>query len=301
MDLNELLFFVRVVEAGSFARAARALGTSNSTLSRKIADLESRLGVRLLQRTTRTLSLTNAGRIYYENAARIVIDIEEAERAVIELQAAPRGLLRITAPVGLNFLGRMVSTFLQRYPKIELSMTCTDRVVDLVDEGFDLAIRAGNLPDSSLVAKLLAHERWLLLASPAYLEKQGTPKEPSDLEDHACIVFSGGRSGQASWRLERGDVSYHARPEAKLMANDIDIVKEAALDGLGVAMLPASRVVEDIRLGRLSRVLTDWQAPKAPISIVYPSSLHLAPKVRAFVDHMSEQMTPPPWELGPGV
>lgn len=301
MDLNELFIFVRVAQAGSFAAASRALDIPKSTLSRKVSELEERLGARLLQRTTRKLSLTHAGRIYFDHAARIVSDIEEAERSVTEMQEVPRGLLRVTAPVGFKFLGGMVTGFLSRYPEVEVTISCTDRVVDLVDEGFDLAIRAGKLADSSLVAKLLGYERWLLVSSAKYLEGSDTPKVPADLESHASIVFFGGRMERTQWTLERDGTSCQVRVTSRLAANDIDMVKEAALAGLGIAMLPASRCIDEIRMKRLVRILPDWQAPATPIHIVYPSSRHLSPKVRAFIDHVAEHMSPPPWELGPGV
>lgn len=301
MDLNELLIFVRVAQTGSFSQASRALDIPKSTVSRKVSGLEERLGARLLHRTTRKLSLTDAGRIYFEHAARIVSDIEEAERSVAEMQAMPRGLLRITAPVGFTFLGGIVTKFLERYPEVEVTMSCTDRVIDLVEEGFDLGIRAGKLADSSLVAKLLGHERWLLVASANYLEGSDTPKVPSDLDSHACIVFFGGRMERTQWTLERDGTSCQVRVPSRLVVNDIDMVHEAALAGLGIAMLPAFRCIDDLRMKRLVRILPEWQAPATPIQIVYPSSRHMSPKVRAFIDHVGEHMTPPPWELGPGV
>lgn len=301
MDLNEIYLFAKVAEAKSFAKAARDLGIPKSTISRKVSELEERLGVRLLQRTTRKIGLTDPGRIYFDYAARIVSDIEEAERSVIDMQEVPRGLLRITAPVGFSFLGGMVTSFLRENPHVEVAMTCTDRVVDLVAEGFDLAVRAGNLQDSSLIAKLLGFERWMVVASPDYLEKAGTPKAPADLDSHGCIVFSGGGMERATWTLEDGATLLKIRIPSRLVTNDIEMVKEAALTGLGIAMLPASRCVDELRLKRLHRVLPALQAPPTPIHIVYPSNRHLSPKVRAFIDHMSARMTPPPWEVGPGI
>lgn len=299
MDLNEIVIFTRVAQAGSFAEAARMLHMPKSTVSRKVSDLEERLGARLLQRTTRKLSLTAAGRVYFEHAEKVVAQIEKAELSVTEMQEVPRGLLRVTAPVGFTFLGCIVSRFLTRHPQVELTVSCTDRVVDLVEEGFDLAIRAGKLADSSLVAKLLGYERWMLVASSDYVDEHGAPEVPSALESHDCIVFFGGGMERTVWTLERDDTKVQVRVPSRLVVNDIDMVKAATMAGLGVAMLPASRCMEDIRMKRLCRILPEWQAPATPIHIVYPSSRHLLPKVRAFVDHMSQQMTPPPWELGP--
>lgn len=299
MDLNQIVIFAKVAQTESFAGAARELSLPKSTVSRKLSDLERHLGARLIQRTTRKLSLTDAGRSYYEYALRIVDEIAAAERAISELQEAPRGLLRITVPIGFRFLGCMVARFLARYPEVEVALSCTDRVVHLVEEGFDLAIRAGHLEDSSLVAKLLGHERWLLVASPTYLQTIGSLERPEDLERCRTIVFFGGRIERTTWTLTRGGASHQVGLDSRLVVNDIDMVNEATLAGLGVGMLPASRCVEDIRMKRLVRVLPDWHMPAVPIHIVYPSSRHLSPKVRAFVDHMSESMSPPPWEVGP--
>src|SRR6266850_380335 len=176
MDLNEMLVFARIVQAGSFTAAAAALGMPKSTVSRKLSELEERLKARLLQRTTRKLSLTDVGRTYYDYCVRIVGEIEDAERAVSSLQETPRGLLRVTAPINVAFLGPIVSDFLKRYPEVRLELFCTGRAVDLVEERFDLGIRAGVLADSTLIARSLGSVRWFLVASPAYVEKRGRPR-----------------------------------------------------------------------------------------------------------------------------
>src|SRR4051794_6644985 len=178
MDLNEMLVFTRVVQAGSFTAGAAALGMPKSSVSRKVSELEERLKARLLQRTTRKLSLTDVGRIYYEHCARIVSEVEDAERAVNSLQETPRGLLRVTAPTNFAFLGPIVSDYLKRYPEVRVDLFCTGRTVDLVEERFDVAIRAGALADSSLIARSLGSAKWLLVATPAYLKKRGRPKSP---------------------------------------------------------------------------------------------------------------------------
>jgi len=180
MDLNETLVFARVVGTGSFTTAAAQLGMPKSTVSRKVSELEERLGARLLQRTTRKLSLTDAGRIYYEYAARIAGEVEDAERAVGSLQGTPRGLLRVTAPIAAAWLGPIVTDFLERYPEVELELFCTGRTVDLIEERFDLGIRAGALADSTLIAKALGKSKWFLVATPGYLKKRGRPRSPED-------------------------------------------------------------------------------------------------------------------------
>src|SRR5713101_7275743 len=189
MDLNEILVFARVVQAGSFTAAAAALGMPKSSVSRKVSDLEERLKSRLLQRTTRKLSLTDVGRTYYDYCARIVGEIEDGERAVSRLQEAPRGLLRVTAPINVAFLGPIVSDYLKRYPEVRLDLFCTGRTVDLVEERFDVAIRAGTLADSTLIARSLGSAGWLLVATPAYLKKHGRPRTPEDLKKHDCMFF----------------------------------------------------------------------------------------------------------------
>jgi DNA-binding transcriptional LysR family regulator len=198
-----------------------------STVSRKIADLEARLGARLIQRTTRRLSLTDAGRTYFEFAARVVAEIDEAERAVGSLQTVPRGRLRVTAPLNFGFLGAIAAGFLDRYPDVELELVCTDRVVNLVEEGFDVAIRASALADSTLVARSLGHVGTLLVASPGYLDRRGRPREPKDLSKHAAVVFgAGGERGK--WRLRQKGRGAEVTVAPRLVVNDFDALEEAA-------------------------------------------------------------------------
>ena len=298
MDLNEILVFARVVQAGSFTRAAAELGMPKSTVSRKVSDLEERLKSRLLQRTTRKLSLTDVGRTYYDYCARVVGEIEDGERAVSRLQERPRGLLRVTAPVNVAFLGPIVSDYLKRYREVRLDLFCTARAVDLVEERFDLGIRAGTLADSTLIARSLGSARWFLVATPAYLKRRGRPRSPDDLKKHDCLLFGTGIDN-AGVGLENADTSVQVALSARLMVTDMDILHAVAAAGLGIALLPASRCAEDLRAGRLERVLADWNAPSTPVHVVYPSTRHLSPKVKTFVEHLHERMTPPPWELDP--
>jgi len=298
MDLNEMLVFARVVQAGSFTRAAAKLAMPKSTVSRKVSELEERLKARLLQRTTRKLSLTDVGRIYYDYCARIVGEVEDAERAVSSLQDTPRGVLRVTAPVNAAFLGSIVGAFLKRYPEVRLELFCTSRAVDLVEERFDVAIRAGTLADSTLIAKSLGRVDWFLVATPAYLKRRGRPRSPEELKKHDCMFFGTGLDG-ISMRFDKGDRSVQVAPSARMVVTDTDILHAAATAGLGIAILPAFRCVEDLRAHRLERVVPDWSVPSTPVHVVYPSTRHVSPKVKSFVDHLHEGMTPPPWELGP--
>lgn len=300
MDLNEILVFTKVVEAGSFVGASRALDMPKSTVSRKLSELEARLGARLLQRTTRRLSLTDVGRAFYPHAARVVAEAEEAERVVGRMQEVPRGLLRVTAPLNFGYLGPVVASFVARYPELRLEMVCADRVVDLVEEGLDVAVRAGPLADSALIARSLGVIRNYVVASPAFIDKHGAPKEPEELERFDCIVFGAGAE-RSSWTLRRERKTLSVKVRARFSVNDFDFIDEAAQAGLGIALLPVFRCIEPLRTRRLVRVLPQWCSPETAVHALYPSTRHLSPKVKAFVEHLRERMTPPPWELGPAV
>jgi DNA-binding transcriptional LysR family regulator len=295
MDLNEIVVFSWVVQSGSFSGAARELGLPKSTVSRKIAALEERLGARLLQRTTRKLSLTDVGRAFFDHARRVVEEAEQAEQAVSRLQEAPRGLLRVTTPINFGQLGPMAASFLARYPEVELEIVCTDRVVDLVQDSFDLAIRAGQLADSTLVARSLGVLRSYAVASPAFLERRGRPAEPSELTRYPCCVF-GANPTPNTWRLHSGSKTVAIEVRPRLTVNDFDFLHDAALAGLGIALLPEFRCFDDLRAKRLERVLHDWCSPDVPVHAVYPTRRHLSPKVKALLDHLAEHLNPPPWE-----
>jgi DNA-binding transcriptional LysR family regulator len=289
LDLNEIVVFARVVQAGSFTAAARQLELPKSTVSRRVADLEERLGARLLQRTTRRLSLTDVGQTYYQHAARVLAELEAAELAVTRLQEVPRGLLRITMPLNFGHLGPAVSSFLERYPEVEVEVVCADRIVDLVQEGFDLAVRAGPLADSTLVARSLGAMRRLAVASPAFVSRYGAPKEPEELAGLPCVVF-GADPSRTRWSLQSDEriVSVTVRP--RLTVNDFDFLDEAARAGLGVAMIPDFRCVAPLRSRHLVRLLPDWSSPGVPVHAVYPSTRHLSPKVTAFLEHLRTQL-----------
>ncbi len=298
MDLNEMLVFARVAQTGSFTTAAVDLGMPKSTVSRKVTELEARLKARLLNRTTRKVSLTDVGRTYYDYCSRIAGEIEDAERAVGNLQEVPRGVLRLTTGPNVAFLGPILNDYLRRYPEVRIEVFCTGRTVDLIEERFDLAIRAGMLSDSTLVARSLGKVRWFLVGTPAYLKKQGRPRSTDDLKQRDCIMFGTAPSG-ATLRLENAGKTVHVEPPARLIVNDFDLVHAAALAGLGLALLPAYLCLDDIRAKRLERVLRDWEAPAVPIQVVYPSARHISPKVKTFVEHLQRRTTPSPWEVGP--
>jgi len=298
MDLNEIAVFTRVVQAGSFTAAARALGMPKSTVSRKVSDLEARLNARLLQRTTRKLSLTDAGRTYFDYGARIVNEIEAAESAVGSLQETPRGLLRVTAGPNSDWLGEIIADFLKRYPEVQLELLCTGRSIDLVEERFDLGIRAGVLADSSLIARSLGSVTWFLVATAGYLKKRRRPRTPEDLKTHDCLIFGAG-SMAVNLRLQSDADSVQVAVTPRLLVSEMDVAHSTAIAGLGIALLPAYLCIEDLRARRLERVLPDWSAPSTPVHVVYPTARHLSAKVKAFIEHLQKRMTPPPWELGP--
>lgn len=292
--------FVKVAETKSFSEAARRLRSSKSVVSRQIAALEAELGARLFQRTTRSMTLTEAGRGYFERAARILADLEDANLSVTQLQAAPRGQLRVNAPMsfGLLHLAPALPDFLLRYPDVDVDISMNDRFVDLVDEGFDLAVRIGNLADSSLVARKLAPARRVVCASPAYLKARGVPASPDDLKAHDCLCYNSIPMSH-DWRFvaENGQ-PWPVEVRGRLSANNGDTLKVAALKGLGFANLPTFIVGSELQAGTLVTVLDKFVAQDLAVNAVYPHSRHLSPKVRAFVDFLAERFGPRPyWDL----
>lgn len=292
MDFNEIFVFAKVVQAGSFIGASRELRMPKSTVSRKVSDLEERLGARLLQRTTRRLSLTDVGQAFFQHASRVVAEAEEAELAVTRMQDIPRGLLRVTTPLNFGHFGPVVASFLKRYPEVQVEMVCADRIVDLVAEGFDIALRTGQLADSTLIAGNLGVLQSYVVASPAFLEQYGIPNDPVDLERFDCVVFGSG-TNRASWKLHRSGKTIAVNVRARFIVNDFDFIDEAARSGLGIAMLPSFRCVDHLRAHRLAHVLSDWCSPAIPLHAVYPSTRHLSPKVKALLDHLRHHLTPP--------
>lgn len=289
-DLDAAALFVKVIDAGSFRGAARALGVPKSTVSRRIAALEERLGARLLQRTTRRLGLTDAGVAYHRQAAQAISVLDDAERAVSALQEAPRGPLRVTAPVlfGVLFLPDLVAEFLDRYPEVQLSLDLTDRNVDLVEEGYDVAIRAGALADSSFVAHKLGGTPFQLFASPAYLRARGTPTRVEDLAEHDCLVL--GTQTQAVWPFRGARRAHQVAVRGRLAANNFLLLRDAAIAGLGICRIPGFLAIEAVRRGRLVTVLDGEQQDPTPMSVLYPSARHVSPKVRAFVGFLRARL-----------
>ena len=292
--------FVKVAETKSFSEAARRLRSSKSLVSRQISALEADLGVRLLQRTTRSLTLTEEGRAYHAEVTRILADIEVANAAVTQSKVAPRGRLRVSAPMsfGILHLAPILPRFLARFPEVELDLSLNDRYVDLIDEGFDLSIRVGRLAESSLVARRVAPFRMILCASPDYLGRHGTPKAPEALKQHQCLCYST-NSLTPEWRLQKPDGSpWPVQIAGHLHANNGDVLRVAAIEGAGIAYLPSFIVGADLQAATLVSLMPEFVPQDAAIYAVYPNSRHLSPKVRAFIDFMLEVFGPRPrWDL----
>ncbi len=296
MDLNDIVVFTKVVETKSFTGAADALGLPKSTVSRKLAQLEERLGVRLVQRTTRKLALTEIGEAYYERCSRIVADIAAAEQLVTDMQSTPRGRLRVTASVDFStrFLGEIVAEFLAQHPEINVELEATDRVVDLIEDGFDLAVRFGQMPESTLIARKLCSLHLILCASPAYLARRGSPQTVEELDEHDHVLFTPVPRNQ-TWTLANGEASYEFGRPARLATNNYGAVVDVARAGGGIALISEFMVTEEIQNGQLVRVLPDWQTRPTDVHAVYPARQNVPPRLTLFLDHLAKSLNPPPW------
>lgn len=295
---DEMSVFVNVVREGGFSAAAKVLELTPSAVSKQVSRLEDRLNVRLLNRTTRQLSMTEEGETYFQRATAILADIEEAESLVADRHGSPSGMLRVTSSItfGRHQIVPLMPEFLNAFPDVRLQLSLSDNVVDLVQERFDVAIRVADLNDSSLVARRLAVDRRVVCAAPSYLERYGTPQSPETLRDHNCLVIMNIPS-MRDWELIFGGTARKIHVEGRFETNSGVAVHEAALDGIGIAQLPAYLVAPDLKAGRLVSFLEDRVAEGKTIYAVYPHTRHLSPKVRAFIDFLVAKLTPiPPWE-----
>jgi DNA-binding transcriptional LysR family regulator len=285
--VTSLSVFAKVVELSSFAAASRHFGLSPAMVSKHIQALEERLGARLLNRTTRRVSPTEAGRAFYERATRILADLDEAEQAASALQATPRGLLRLNGPLsfGVRHLAPAIADYLAASPEAEIDVTLSDRVVDLVDEGFDLAIRIARLADSSLIARRIAPCRIVACAAPSYLKMHGAPRRPADLAAHNCLGYSYAAL-RNEWRFAGPDGVESVRVAGRLNANNGDVLRLAALRGAGIVIQPSFLVGDDLASGALVPILPGYVPDELVIQAVYPHSRHLSVKVRSFVDFL---------------
>lgn len=292
LNLNDIVVFARVVEAGSFTAAARLLGMPKTTVSRRIAALEREFGVRLLQRTTRSLNVTDAGRLYYEQSSQALRTIEGANLQLAEARAEPSGIIRISAPVGFggHFLSNAIFDFLATYPKTKVELCLTDDTLNLVENGIDLAFRTGILPDSTLIARKLGSTHRILCASPNYLARHGVPLVPADLARHHCVI-AGSSIANLHWVLEGLHGQETVTVSGRFAANEMQAVTAAAIAGCGIAQLPFQVAELFIKDGRLRRVLDDYTTPVGGLYVVYPSSRHLSPLVKAFIELAGERWT----------
>lgn len=295
---EDMRTFVAVVEAPGFAGASKRLGFAKSAVSRRIQDLEDRLGSRLLYRTTRRLSLTEAGTEFYHRSLRILADVQEAEDVASKGASEPIGRLRISGPMsfGILHLAPVIGEFMKRYPRVNVDLDLNDRSVDLVEEGFDMAIRIGRLKDSSLIARRIAPIRLAVCASPDYFRERGKPKTPQDLQDHPTLIYSYDEGGR-SWKFKNNAV---VELRSALMCNNGDALREAAIAGCGVAYLPTFIIHGAVAAGKLDICLSEYAASPAPrdtlaLYAVYPSTRNLSAKVRVFVDFLVERFGDDPY------
>ena len=295
-DLQRMAIFARVVDDKSFSAAARSLNLSKSVVSKQVTQLEKSVGARLLNRTTRALSLTEAGAVFYEHCSRIVEELEEAKLAVGRLHSEPRGLLRISAPVafGRLHIATALPPFLAAYPDVRIDMVTTDRFVDLAEEGYDVVVRIVSQPAPNCVARRLAPVNRKMVATPAYFERYGVPQKPSDLENHNCLTYTY-FNPQDPWKLRGPDGDISVRASGNLRVNDDDVLSEAVMHGLGLALLPTFIIGKALQAGRLRSVLSEYIPLERHIYAVYLPNRFVSAKVRAFIDFLLERFGPEPY------
>ncbi|MBL8741263.1 MAG: LysR family transcriptional regulator [Myxococcales bacterium] len=294
VDLHDVQALVSVIDSGSFTKAASRVGLPKSALSRRVTRLEQSLGVRLLQRTTRSLSLTEAGAEYHRRATLALGQLSEASDVAVEANQEPAGLIRVTGPVdvGTSFLAPALVEFVKLYPKVCIEVDLTPRFVDLVAEGFDLAVRAGKMRDSSLVARMLGKSRGLLVASPDYIAQRGHPKDVADLVNHECILFRP-VNGAQTWVLEGPEGEVRVTVRGALAGSDFPFIRSAALAGAGIALVPLGAIYEDLMAGRLVGVLVPYEGLSGAIHLVYPSARYLPLRVAKLRDFLLERLKMP--------
>lgn len=294
--LQAIEVFVKVAELKSFTAAAAALDLSRTLVSDRVRDLEDDLGVRLLQRTTRRVALTEPGAAFLERVRVGLAALEEAAAEAASLSIEPRGVLRVNAPVSFGFrhISPAIGGFLERYPQVRVELALNDRVVDLIEQNVDVAVRIGELRDSSVVARKLASCRVLICAAPTYLKRHGAPKHPHDLKDHPCLSYTYMQNGE-DWRFTRGDESVTVRVEARMRSNNGDAIVAAAASGAGIALQPDFIAGPMLRDGALVEILPGWRAAEFGVYALYPQGQFLPAKSRAFIDYLVEAYVRPPW------
>ena len=294
--LTQMRTYATVVATGSFTAAAERLGISKALASKYVGQLEERLGVRLLHRTTRRLNVTESGQAYYLRCRQLLEDFDDLEAAITRQQQAPQGHLLVSAPTNFGelHLTRLVAGYLERHPGVSVELVLADRYVNLVEEGFDLAVRIGELADSSLIARRLAPTRITAVASPDYLAAAGTPEHPRELNGHSCIIDTNLGSGDL-WPFQQHGRRFSVRVAGRFRVNNALAARDMAIDGQGIALCPAFVTVDALRDGRLQTLLTDFEQGEQGIYAVYPHHRHLAAKTRSFVEYLLEQFRQPPY------
>ena len=294
LSTDDLILFAVIAEQGSLVRAADHLCLPKATVSRRLANLEARVGQKLLLRTTRRLALTEFGREFLEHCQRVAEEAAAASDFVNSQQVQPRGRLRVSVPsdYGQSFpLSHAIATFIEQYPAVQLELDMSSRRVDLIGEHYDLAIRMGTLDsDSTLVARKIGEQRFGLYASPIYLSLHAAPQKPDDLLQHQAVRLLTAKGKAIAWHLMRGKQIWEGNPSGRITVNALGMIQQLLLDGVGISMLPESFVAEDVRLGRLVRLLPDWECPVVPAWAVMPTRRYLPAKTRMFLAHLEEFM-----------
>ncbi len=289
--LNGIEFFVQAAEARSFSEAGRVLGISSSAVGKSVARLEERLGVRMFHRSTRSITLTAEGALFLERCRRILSEVEAAELELSETRQAPRGKLRVSLPLVSGLVMPALTAFMHRYPAIELDVDFSDRMVDVIEDGFDAVIRTGEPADSRLMSRPLGTFKLLLIGAPRYFAARGTPSVPSDLTGHSCLQHKFPSTGKFEpWPLRMREGEAEPVLPASMVCNTTEALVHVARDGLGIACLPDFMVCDAIMAGELVTVLDDFNQHQGTFRMLWPSSKHLAPKLRAFIDFMSAEL-----------
>ncbi|SOC02549.1 DNA-binding transcriptional LysR family regulator [Alloalcanivorax xenomutans] len=299
LETTEISVFVSVVKLGSFARAAQEHGMTPSGVSRVVSRLEERLAVRLLQRSTRRLSLTESGAVLFRRGQRVLQELQQTESEVTAASRHPKGVIRVNAPVvfGRQHIVPLLKPLRDRYPELSIELELSDRFIDLIDGGVDLAIRIGALEDYRLVARRLCANRRLLVASPAYIRRHGVPREPKELSDHQCLIFTALEKPR-HWRLQGPEGTVSVPVAGPVVCNNGEVLTEAAKAGLGIAMGVTFSIADALLSGDLVRVLPEYEFEPSAVHAVYPSARQLSRKVRAVVDFLAESLPgPPSWDL----
>jgi LysR family transcriptional regulator for bpeEF and oprC len=289
--LQAMEVFVRVVDTGGFSRAAEVLRMPKATVTTLVQNLESHLGAKLLNRTTRRVSVTSDGAAYYERCVRILADVEDTESALGRTKSSPGGRLRIDVPgtFASRVLVPALPDFFARYPEIQLDVGCSDRPVDLIEEGVDCVVRAGIQPDSTLVARRVGQVRFITCAASAYLERHGVPRHPHDLARHCCVKYFSAKTGRImSWNFSKEGERIDVEPNGIVALNDAEAYLQAGLAGLGIVQTAKALISDALARGALVRVLADWKTEPVPVWIMYPQNRHLSTKVRVFVDWVAD-------------